>query len=81
MEFSDAFLNLLGAWQRGWREDQSRRNVLATNLLQASLELEPQFRKVACPCFRKKFLHQGELTDWTSLVSIDISSCLLWTYC
>lgn len=63
MKFSDNFLNALSAWQNGWGEDQSRRATLASDLMNTSKELDTEFRKVDRPCYRKRFLHKGELID------------------
>jgi hypothetical protein len=59
--FKDTFLAALGAWQRGWREDQSKRVQLAANLENEISELSPQFRRVDTPCYRKRFLHPADL--------------------
>lgn len=50
-------------WQRGWREDQSRRETLAEELLKATKDLDPKFKRVSSVCYRKRFLHEGELVD------------------
>ncbi|WP_339862521.1 hypothetical protein [Thalassospira alkalitolerans] len=59
--FKDTFLAALGAWQRGWREDQSKRVQLAADLETEISELQPQFRRVDTPCYRKRFLHPADL--------------------
>jgi hypothetical protein len=61
VEFKDGFLGAIGAWQRGWLEQQDRRQVLAANLLEAVKGIDDKFRAVDVPCFRKRFLHSGEL--------------------
>jgi hypothetical protein len=63
MEFPDSALNALGAWQRGWREEQTLRQSLATNLLDATRGLDAKYRVVDVPCYRKRFLHSGELVS------------------
>lgn len=61
--FSDRLLTALGAWQNGWKEDQTRREELARELEDAVQSLPKQFRTVNGPCYRKRFIHKGELVD------------------
>lgn len=61
--FSDNFLKILGAWQNGWKEDQSLRLQLAVQLKEAVLDLPDRFKTVSQPCYRKRFLHHGELFE------------------
>lgn len=61
--FSDQLLESLGAWQNGWREVQARREVLAKDLCEHAAELPSQFRTVSVPCYRKRFIHKGEMVD------------------
>ena len=63
MVFSDDFLKALGAWQRGWRENQDQREILSAELKKTSVDLPREFKTVEQPCFRKRFLHKGELVD------------------
>lgn len=63
MYFSDEFLFALSMWQKGWKEDQEQRNLLAEDLLQTTQNLDKKFKSVTTPCYRKRFLHQGELVD------------------
>lgn len=63
MGFSDEFLFALSKWQKGWKEDQDQRNLLAKDLLNTTQHLDKKFKKVTTPCYRKRFLHQGELVD------------------
>jgi hypothetical protein len=60
--FNDELLTAIGAWQKGWREDQSRREELAERLVAAAAGLPREFR-TAGECFRKRFLLKGELVD------------------
>ena len=60
--FSDSFFEALGAWQRGWREDQAERIKRAKNLLREADSLPTQFRTVSAPCFRKRFLYIGDFS-------------------
>jgi hypothetical protein len=70
MEFDDQLLAAIGAWQRGWREDQELQESLAKELCTAAAMLSPRFRTAnGRSCYRKRFLHKGELeriimADW-----------------
>lgn len=63
MKFDDELLYAIGAWQFGWREDQRKRIELADRLLKAASGIPNEFRSVDGKCFRKRFLHKGELVD------------------
>jgi hypothetical protein len=63
MDFSDDLLTAIGAWQNGWRENQSLRVQLANNLRAVAGALPERFRTVEDTCYRKRFLHKGELAD------------------
>ena len=62
-EFTDELFCTLGAWQNGWQEDQSRRNTIATKLEAVVANLPKRYRVVSTTCYRKRFLHTGELVD------------------
>lgn len=70
MNFDDQLLDAIGAWQKGWREDQEFRESLSADLLNATQNLHHRFRTAGgANCYRKRFLHQGELeriimADW-----------------
>jgi hypothetical protein len=61
--FSDELLAAIGAWQNGWHENQERRESLAADLVATVADLPKEFRTVNGECYRKRFLHQGELVD------------------
>jgi hypothetical protein len=61
--FTEKFLEALGAWQNGWAEDQARKDSLALALTKEASSLPLQYRSVSVPCFRKRFLHKGEMMD------------------
>jgi len=61
LKFPDTLLGAIGAWQRGWREQQDVRIGLAITLLEQAKFLDSKFRTVDFPCYRKRFLHVGEL--------------------
>lgn len=63
MQFNDEFLKILGAWQKGWREDQTVRLQLADQLKSSVENLPDDFKRVSEPCYRKRFLHHGELFE------------------
>lgn len=61
--FSDSLFSAIGGWQNGWREIQSRREELANTLKAEAVSLPPEFRCAEGPCYRKRFIHKGELVD------------------
>jgi hypothetical protein len=63
MTFSKEFLIALGNWQRGWREIQGDRVILAAELESEAAKLPHNFRSVSTNCYRKHFLTKGELVD------------------
>jgi len=63
MIFSDDFLNILGAWQKGWKEDQAVRLQLAEKLKSAVKTIPDEFKQINQSCYRKRFLHHGELFE------------------
>jgi hypothetical protein len=63
MRFSEELMIALANWQKGWRENQEERAQLSSELLSAAEGLDEKFKRVATPCYRKRFLHQGELVD------------------
>lgn len=63
MIFSDELLDALGAWQAGWAQDRVLREKLAADLRRCALVLPTEFRSVTEVCYRKRFIHKGELTD------------------
>lgn len=58
MRFNDDFLQALGAWQNGWRENPERRLSITAELLGAIDTLEsPLPKRSPSPvCYRKRFL-------------------------
>ena len=61
--FSCELLEAVGRWQKGWREDQDLREELAIALKEQASALPLKFRSVNSMCYRKRFLHRGELID------------------
>lgn len=61
--YHDAFLEALGAWQRGWQEDPARRIVLAANLRAQAAALSERVCQVHQQCYRKRFLYKGDFTS------------------
>jgi hypothetical protein len=80
MTFSNDFLKILGAWQKGWKEDQTVRLQLAQRLRNASLALPSQFKQVDQPCYRKHFLRKGELFEIIMVDGKD-DDLTSWTIC
>lgn len=60
-KFSDDLLQALGAWQNGWGEVQERRESLAAEMVLQVAKLPDEFRHVTGPCYRKRFIHKGEM--------------------
>jgi hypothetical protein len=63
MTFTDDLLFAISSWQKGWREDQEERHRISQELLHAIAGLDAHFKAVDSTCYRKRFLHQGELVD------------------
>ena len=63
MSFSDELLMALANWQKGWREIQSERERLSVQLQEAVESLDARFKRVNTTCYRKRFLHEGDLVD------------------
>ncbi|KJF91903.1 MULTISPECIES: hypothetical protein [Vibrionaceae] len=63
MTFTDDFLKALGAWQKGWNEDQSKKAELEIELKSTTEHLPKKYKSVSTPCYRKRFLHKGELYE------------------
>jgi hypothetical protein len=61
--FEESFLKALADWQRGWGVNQEEKNVLASKLKEEAKKIDEKHRKVSLPCFRKRFLHKGELIN------------------
>ncbi len=78
--FSDEFLKTLGAWQKGWKEDQSVRLQLADQLKNAVHHLPDCFKQVNQPCYRKRFLNHGELFE-IIMVDEKEEGLTSWTIC
>lgn len=78
--FSNDFLKILGAWQKGWKEDQAVRLQLADKLRDAASALPIKFKVVTQPCYRKRFLHNGELFEIIMVDEKD-EGLTSWTVC
>ncbi len=63
MKFPDELMVALANWQKGWRENQEERERLSRELLSAVKTIDEKFKRVSKPCYRKRFLHHGELVD------------------
>lgn len=58
-KYSDYFLDALGAWQQGWREDASLRGDIAGNLKEAisrEKHLPDSVFKVDSTCYRRRYI-------------------------
>ncbi|MDG2668997.1 hypothetical protein P7M43_20800 [Vibrio parahaemolyticus] len=63
MKFSDELLKSINDWQKGWREDQDKREQLSKELVKQCASLPDEYKQLDIPCYRKRFLHKGELID------------------
>ena len=59
--FTEEFIRSLANWQRGWYGDQDKRRTFADELIAHCENLPIQFRYVNRPCYRKRFLIEGEV--------------------
>ncbi len=59
--FTDEFLDALGAWQRGWREQMGLKKPIEEKLVAEAKKLPNQFRAVPDTCYRKRFLNKGDM--------------------
>ncbi|WP_051935797.1 hypothetical protein [Salegentibacter sp. Hel_I_6] len=60
--FTDDFLIALSNWQKGWRENQDKRRVIADEVVLQCQNLPLKFKSVIEPCYRKRFINKGEVT-------------------
>ena len=59
--FSDTFLDTLGEWQRGWKENQALREDIAKKLELQAIKLPQKYRIVSAPCYRKRYLLPSDI--------------------
>ncbi|GJI93644.1 hypothetical protein RugamoR57_03620 [Duganella caerulea] len=62
MEFTSSFLDVLGRWMRGWKEDQALRLTFVTQLEEEAAKLPSCFRTVNVDCYRKRYLTRGDIS-------------------
>ncbi len=73
--YSDRFLNVLGRWQRGWKQDPVLRGEIASNLLNEVAQLPDYVRKHdGTPLFRKRNLYRSK--DMRELYPLFVDGCL-----
>lgn len=61
--FREEFLIALNKWQKGWMEDQEAREQVAEELLYECGLLDGKYKIMTGPCYRKRFIHHGEMVD------------------
>jgi hypothetical protein len=61
MTFTDEPLDALGAWQRGWKADETLKLPVTEHLVREAAMLPPEFRAVPEVCFRKRFLFKKDM--------------------
>jgi hypothetical protein len=59
--FTDELLDALGAWQRGWRENMDLKKPIEEKLVIEAAKLPDRFRAAPDACYRKRFLHKGDM--------------------
>jgi len=75
MPFSDAFLDSLGRWQRGWKQDPTAKAPIAAALEAEAAKLPPIFRAPRQePLYRKRHLYRRD--DQRELVPLLIGGYL-----
>ena len=62
-EFSLDFISALNHWQKGWCEVQETKARLADDLERECAKIDGKYKIVNQPCYRKRYLHRGELID------------------
>jgi hypothetical protein len=63
MTFRDEFFIALNQWQKGWAEDQDTKNEFSISLKQECCLIDNKYKVIEGPCYRKRFIHRGELVD------------------
>ncbi len=63
MTFSEDFFIALNNWQNGWNENQETRELLSKKLEIECKHLDDKYKVVNASCFRKRYIHRGELVD------------------
>lgn len=61
--FRDNFFIALNRWQRGWAENQEQRLELSALLKDECAFIDEKYKTNDQPCYRKRFIHKGELVD------------------
>ncbi len=75
MSFTDEFLDALGRWQRGWKQDPAKRAPIAAALVKESVRLAERFRQSdGTPLYRKRHLYRSE--DQRELVPLFLQGTL-----
>jgi hypothetical protein len=75
MSFTNEFLDALGRWQRGWKQDPAKRAPIAAALVKESAKLAERFRQHnGTPLYRKRHLYRRE--DQRELVPLFLQGIL-----
>ncbi|WP_395449063.1 hypothetical protein ACHMW7_03910 [Aminobacter sp. UC22_36] len=75
MTFTQSFLDVLGRWQRGWKQDPKKRTAIALVMLNEARLLPCRFRRNdGVPLFRKRHLYRRE--DQRELVPLFVGGVL-----
>jgi hypothetical protein len=69
--FTDELLDVLGAWQRGWREDMDLKRPIEEKLIIEAAKLPDRFRAAPDACYRKRFLYKGDMESLIMFGGLD----------
>jgi len=61
--FTQELLQAVDNWQRGWRENQDRKKILAEELIAQVRHLPNEFKACDSVCYRQRFLSVEEMRD------------------
>lgn len=77
-QFSDAFFDALGAWQKGWLEDPSLQGPIREALLREAARIDRKYRLPPKVMFRKRHLYKVDMLPLFGQQAIDDGACS-WT--
>lgn len=79
-QFSDAFFDALGAWQKGWLEDPNLQAPIRAALLREAAQIDPAFKQPPEVIYRKRHLYKADMLPLIGQQAIDDGACS-WTTC
>jgi len=69
--FTDEFLDALGAWQRGWKADEDLKKPVTEDLTREAAMLPAEFRTAPEVCYRKRFLFKKDMESLIMFCGLD----------